>query len=134
MDPIDTIWPTIRAAFAHYGVTTRAKLGTTRRKMLQRHLDDGIELEELPMAVHGYVREHKGLDTQFSNGLTSGDYMRFETVFKLDKMELRVELGAKGPWAKPKSREAEVKARQAAARELVDAARMRKVKPRLRAV
>ncbi len=149
MDPIDSIWPKIRAAFAQYGVTTRVKLGATRRNMLQRHLDDGIELEELPMAVHGYIREHKGLNTQFSNGLTSGDYLRFETVFKLDKMELRVELGAKGPWTAPRhssraaEREHKARAEREANRAAVEAISDEereaymdelKKKPRLRAV
>ncbi len=133
-DPIDAIWPKIRAAFAQYGVTTRVRLGATRRNMLQRHLDDGIEPEELPMAVHGYLRQCGGPDAEFSSGQKAGFYLRFETVYKIENMELRVELGAQGPWAKPRSREAEVKARQAAARELVEAARREKDKPRLRAV
>ncbi len=102
MDPIDTIWPKIRAAFAHYGVTTRVKLSAGRRKILQRHLDDGIELDELPMAVHGCVRHYDGLDTRFTSGQLSRRYVVFESVFKLEKMELRVELGAQGPWAKPR--------------------------------
>ncbi len=133
-DPLDTIWLKIRAAFAHYGVTTRGKLSAGRRQILQRHLDDGIELSELPMAIHGYVRQHKGLSTPFSNGQLSGDYMTFETCFKLEKMELRVELGAQGPWEKPLSHEEAVKARQRAGKAKLVAARAEKDKPRLKVV
>ena len=133
-DPIDAVWIEIRKAFAIYGRTTRTKLGATRRKILQRHLDDGIELDELPLAVHGYLHQCGGPDTKFRDGQRADFFLRFETVYKIQNMELRVELGSKGPWVKPLSREQQAKARQVAAQKRLDEARAKQAEPRLRAV
>jgi len=56
------------------------------------------------MAVHGYVHSHGGLDREFSGGLTSGHYLRPETVFKAEGFEDRVERGLYGAWEAPKAK------------------------------
>ena len=132
-DPIETIWPDIVEAFAFYGKKIRPNPSPDRLALLQRRLNEGFSPPELVMAIHGYVHAHGGLDRVFGNGLNSGHYLRPETVFKAEGFEDRVERGDR-PWVKPKSREAEVKARQAAAQERVDAARREKDTPRLRVV
>jgi len=128
-DDIDVIWPEIVKAFAFYGKKIRPNPSNTRRNLLQKLLNDGFEPHEMAMAVHGYVHAHEGLDRVFGNGLTSGHYLRPETVFKADGFEDRVERG-ECPWVyiDPKARhEQQVKARQAAARERFEQARLRSV-------
>jgi len=98
---IDAIWPEIREAFAFYGKTVRANPSRDRRTLIQKRLDDGFTPEELVMAVHGYIHAHQGLDRVFGNGLTSGHYLRPETVFKAEGFEDRVERGTH-PWIAPK--------------------------------
>ncbi len=134
---IDAIWPEIREAFAFYGKTVRANPSRDRRTLIQKRLDDGFTPEELVMAVHGYIHAHQGLDRVFGNGLTSGHYLRPETVFKAEGFEDRVERGEQGRWVfmDPKARhEEQVRARQKAAQERLDAARREQHSTRLRVV
>ena len=135
-DPIDDIWPEIVKAFAFYGREVRPNPGQFRRELLQKRLDDGFSPSELVKAIHGYVHSHQGLDRIFENGLTSGHYLRPETVFKADGFEDRVERGV-NPWVyvDPRVvREQQAKARQVAAQKRLDEARAKQAKPRLRAV
>jgi hypothetical protein len=119
-DPVLEIWPRIVEAFAHYGKKIRARPGPERRKLIEARILDGYDADELVFAIHGYPWVHNGFDAEFSNGRTSGDYFRVETVFKEHGFEDRVERGERGPWM---SREDQVKARQAAGRERLRAAR-----------
>ena len=102
-ESLDDVWPEILKAFAFYGrQNIRSKLGPDRRKLLQKRIDDGFTPTELVAAVHGYTHSHGGLDRVFGNGLTSGHYLRPETVFKAEGFEDRVERGLEGPWRPPK--------------------------------
>jgi hypothetical protein len=130
---IDEIWPEIQKAFAFYGKRIRPSPSPERRKLIQKRLDDGFTPQELVAAVHGYVHSHGGLDREFGNGLTSGHYLRPETVYKAEGFEDRVERGDR-PWMAPKhvSRAAERDHRASAEREAYRATVMEE--RRLRAV
>ncbi len=136
-DPIDEIWPKIRAAFAFYGRTTRPTIGPSRRKLIEKRLSEGYEPEDLVSAVHGYVHFHDGLEPKPGEEFDPRKWFDPDSVFKEMRFDTRVELGAAGKWVRVDAkmrREAEVKARQAAAEERVEAARREKDKPQLRVV
>lgn len=130
----DEVWPEIIKAFAFYGKKVRPMKGE-RRKMIQRLLDDDYDTDELVAAVHGYVHQHDGLDAP-EGEWQPRKYFTPESVFRLDKLEMRIEQGDT-PWVRVNAKERheqEVKARQEAARKRVEAARKERSTTPLRAV
>jgi|DEB0MinimDraft_10_1074344.scaffolds.fasta_scaffold333175_1 hypothetical protein len=127
----DEAWPAVVEAFAHYGKKVVPKLRSERRKLVEQLLVE-FEPEELVAAVHGYVRYHEGLDQK--DDFNPRKFFNPESVFRLGKMEQRVELGLEGPWSRPLTHEEQVKARQEAARERVARAREAMEAKRLRAL
>ena len=91
----------IREAFAAYGKRTLPSLRGARRKLLDRLLDDGYSAEDLVAAVHGYVHFHRGLRAE--DGFDPRRFFTPESVFRLEKLEPRIELGLDGPWKKPET-------------------------------
>jgi hypothetical protein len=120
---MDEIWDQVRQAFAFYDKKLSPVCGPARRKLIEKRLEQGYTVECLVAAVHGYVHFHEGLEAQ--EGFNPRKWFNPETVWREEKMDMRVELGDH-PWVyeDPKlRREREVKARQAAARARVEAAR-----------
>ena len=101
MSDADEAWAVIREAFAAYGKRTLPSLRGARRKLLDRLLDDGYSAEDLVAAVHGYVRFHRGLRVE--DGFDPRRFFTPESVFRLEKLEPRIELGLDGPWKKPET-------------------------------
>ena len=52
-------------------------------------------------AVHGYVHFHRGLRAE--DGFDPRRFFTPESVFRLEKLEPRIELGLDGPWKKPET-------------------------------
>lgn len=130
----DDVWTDVVSAFAHYGKRITPRLRGDRRKLVEKLLAEGYEATDLIAAVNGYVRFHKGLDAEFSHGKTARDYFTPESVFRWEKIENRIEIGLDGPWEAPLSHEDQVKAKQRAARERVEAARAAQEGGHLKAV
>ena len=101
MSDADEAWAVIREAFAAYGKRTLPSLRGARRKLLDRLLDDGYSAEDLVSAVHGYVHFHRGLRAE--DGFDPRRFFTPESVFRLEKLEPRIELGLDGPWKKPET-------------------------------
>ncbi len=101
MSDADEAWAVIREAFAAYGKRTLPSLRGARRKLLDRLLDDGYSAEDLVAAVHGYVHFHRGLRAE--DGFDPRRFFTPESVFRLEKLEPRIELGLDGPWKKPET-------------------------------
>ena len=99
MSDADDAWAVIREAFAAYGKRTLPSLRGARRKLLDRLLDDGYTAEDLVAAVHGYVHFHRGLRAE--DGFDPRRFFTPESVFRLEKLAPRIELGLDGPWKKP---------------------------------
>lgn len=93
---LDDAWRLITAAFAHYGKTIRPLRGA-RRDHLSRLIADGYTPEELASAVHGYVHWHKGLDPK-PDGFEPWRWFTPDSVFRLEKLEARIEFGMAGPY------------------------------------
>lgn len=129
----DEVWGQVAEAFSFYGKRVTPRLRGARRKLIERILTE-YDGEELVAAVHGYVRFHEGLDQEDGSNFNPRKYFTPESVFRLEKIESRVELGFNGPYQKPLSREDAVKARQEAARQKVAAARAAREGQKLRAV
>ena len=127
----ESVWPAIVEAFAFYGKRVGPIRGE-RRRMVKRLLDEGYTGEDLVAAIHGYVAHHDGLEAK--DEFNPRKYFKPDSVFRIHKLDDRIDLGIDGPWRKPMSREETVKARQQAARERVAAARRAQEEPRLRAV
>ena len=130
MSEAEEAWEALVAAFGYYGKRVNPRLRGARRKHLQRLLRDGFEPDELAAAVHGYVRWHEGLDRR--DDFDPRKWFTPETVLRVDKLEMRIELGLDGPWEKPLSRDEQVRAKQEAARQRV--AEARAAQERLRVV
>ena len=127
----ESVWPAITAAFAHYGKRVGPIRGE-RRRMIARLLSEGYDEADLVAAVHGYCHFHGGLEPR--EGFDPMKWFKPDSVFRVSKLDDRIDLGMDGPWRKPASREELVKARQKAAQARLDAARAQKETPRLRAV
>ena len=121
MSEADEAWPAVVAAFARYGKRVHPRLRGARRKHVQRLLADGFEPAELVQAVDGYVRWHEGLARR--DDFDPRKWFTPETVLRVEKLEMRIELGLEGPWEKPLSRDEQVRAKQEAARQRVAEAR-----------
>lgn len=128
MNGID--WLQVVEAFGHYQKRVTPKLRGARKRLIER-LAEEYSTEDLVSAVHGYVHFHKGLDER--NGFDPRQWFTPESVFRFEKLEGRIELGMDGPWRKPLSHEEQVKARQKAAQERLNAARANR-EGRLRSV
>lgn len=98
---IDEAWDVVAQAFAHYGKQIRPLKGA-RRKHIERLIAEGYGGDELAAAVHGYVHWHKGLDRK-PDGFEPRQWFTPESVFRLEKLEMRIELGEAGAWRKPES-------------------------------
>lgn len=102
MSDTDAIWSEVVQAFAHYGKKVRPLKGA-RRKHIERLIhEDCYEAYELVAAVHGYVHRHNGLD-KHPDGFEPRKWFTPESVFRLEKLEMRIELGEAGPWRKPET-------------------------------
>lgn len=93
---IDEAWKRITAAFAMYGKQIRPLRGT-RRDHMSRLFADGYTADELVAAVHGYVHWHKGL-TDKGDGFDPSKWFTPDSVFRLEKLEARIEFGMAGPY------------------------------------
>lgn len=130
----DKAWPHVVEAFGFYRKRVTPRLRGARRALIERLLADDYEVEDLVAAVHGYVRFHNGLDREMGSEFDPRKYFTPESVFRLEKLEPRIELGIDGPWRKPETaaerRERERSEQYAAARRQV----AREREERLRAV
>ncbi len=129
MTPED-VWPEVTEAFAFYGKKVLPLKGPKRRRLIQALLDEGFTSEDLVAIVHGYVWRHDGLGVN-ADGWDPKVHFTPDSVFVMEKAEDRLERGQRGPWL---SREEQVKARQKAARERVEAARAAQSGGHLKAV
>lgn len=93
---LDDAWRQITEAFALYGKVVRPLKGT-RRDHMSRLIADGYTAEELVAAVHGYVHWHKGIDPK-PDGFEPAKWFTPDSVFRLDKLEARIEFGMAGPY------------------------------------
>ena len=93
---IDEAWRAVTMAFAHYGKEIRPLRGT-RRDHLSRLIADGYSAADLVSAVHGYVHWHGGLAKK-PDGFEPLKWFTPDTVFRLDKLETRIEFGSAGPF------------------------------------
>ena len=87
----------ITAAFAFYGKTVRPLKGA-RRDIMSKLIADGYTAQELVAAVHGYVHWHKGLDVKPGETFDPYRYFTPDAVFRLEKIEARIEFGMAGPY------------------------------------
>jgi len=101
----DEAWEAIVEAFGRYGKRVNTRLRGARRKHVERLLADDYEVEDLVAAVHGYVHSHDGLDREMGSEFNPRRWFTPESVFRLEKIELRIELGLEGPWQKPETRQ-----------------------------
>lgn len=92
---LDEAWQRITEAFASYGKTIRPLRGA-RRDHMSRLIADGYTADELVAAVHGYVHWHKGLDAR--PDFDPRQWFTPESVFRLEKLETRIEFGMAGPY------------------------------------
>lgn len=132
---IDEVWKRVTEAFAFYGKQIRPLRGA-RRDHISRLIADGYTADELVAAVHGYVHFHGGLD-EHADGFKPRKWFDPDSVYRLEKLERRIELGEAGAFvhvSREEAHAAEVKARQAAARARVEAARAAQDGRNLRAV
>lgn len=114
LDGLAEAWVAIAAAFAFYGKQIRAPKGL-RQAHLNRLLAEGYTGAELACAVHGYVRFHEGLHARPGRDGFAFDPSKWfdpDSVFRLDRLERRIELGELGPF----------KSKQSLARERAEAA------------
>ena len=93
---LDEAWERITQAFAYYGKTIRPLRGT-RRDHMSRLIADGYTADELVAAVHGYVHWHKGLHDK-GDGFDPNKWFTPDSVFRLEKLENRIEFGMAGPY------------------------------------
>jgi hypothetical protein len=94
---IDEAWRGITAAFAFYGKKIRPLKGH-RRDQMSKLIADGYTPEELVAAVHGYVHWHKGLDPKPGETFDPRQWFNPDSVFRFEKLEMRIELGEAGPY------------------------------------
>ncbi len=94
---IDEAWREVTAAFAIYGKKLRPLKGA-RRDLMSKLIADGYTADELVAAVHGYVHWHKGLEPKPGESFDPSKWFTPETVFRAEKLELRIELGEAGPY------------------------------------
>jgi len=99
----DEAWEAIVAAFDRHGKRVGSRLRGVRRKHVERLLADGFGADELHLAVEGFVRFHEGLDRR--DGFDPRKWFTPETVLRVEKLEMRIELGLEGPWQKPETRQ-----------------------------
>lgn len=130
MSEADEAWRAIVAAFGRHGKRVGSRLRGMRRKHVERLLADGFDPDELHLAVEGFVRFHEGLDRR--DDFDPRKWFTPETVLRVEKLEMRIELGLEGPWEEPLSRDEQVRAKQEAARQRV--AEARAAQERLRVV
>lgn len=94
---LDEAWRRITEAFALYGKTIRPLRGD-RRDHMSRLIADGYTPDELVAAVHGYVHFHKGLDQKPGSDFDPWKFFTPDAVFRLHKIEARIEFGMAGPY------------------------------------
>ena len=94
---IDEAWQRITDAFAFYGKPIRPLKGE-RRDHMSRLIADGYTPDELVAAVHGYVHYHKGLDQKPGSDFDPWKFFTPDSVFRLHKIEARIEFGMAGPY------------------------------------
>lgn len=94
---LDEAWTRITEAFALYGKTIRPLRGT-RRDHMSRLIADGYTADELVAAVHGYVHWHEGLDPKPGDTFDPRKWFTPDSVFRLEKLEARIEFGSAGPY------------------------------------
>lgn len=94
---IDKAWREVTSAFASYGKKLRPLKGA-RRDMMSKLIADGYTPDELVAAVHGYVHWHKGLDPKPGENFDPRQWFTPESVFRAEKLEIRIELGEAGPY------------------------------------
>ncbi len=99
----DDVWPQVVEAFAHYGKRVQPRLRGERLRLVKRLLADGYEAHDLVAATHGYVVYHEGLEPKMGSDFDPRRYFTPESVFRLEKLEPRIELGLEGPYRKPES-------------------------------
>ena len=100
-EEIAEVWRSVTAAFAFYGKQVRPLKGK-RLDLVKRLMAGGYTAEELVACVHGYVHFHSGLAKK-PDGWEPLRYFTPESVFRLEKLEPRCELGMAGPWRKPET-------------------------------
>lgn len=101
----DSVWQRVQDAFAHYGKRLRPLRGA-RREHMMRLLSDGYTADELVAAIHGYVHWHGGLADK-GDGFDPSKWFTPESVFRLEKLEARIEFGLAGPFVSKRDRVAE---------------------------
>lgn len=102
---MDAMWAEVTKAFAHYGKAIRPLKGA-RRDHMSRLIADGYTADELVAAVHGYVHWHKGLHDK-GDGFDPTKWFTPDSVFRLEKLEARIEFGQAGPYRSRQDRAAE---------------------------
>lgn len=97
---LDSTWQRITEAFAFYGKPIRPLKGT-RRDHMSRLIADGYTADELVAAVHGYVHWHKGLEPRIGHDGRQFEPLQWftpDSVYRLEKLENRIEFGMAGPY------------------------------------
>ena len=99
---MDAMWAEVTKAFALYGKSIRPLKGA-RRDHMSRLIADGYTADELVAAVHGYVHWHKGLHDK-GDGFDPMKWFTPDSVFRLEKLEARIEFGQAGPYRSKQDR------------------------------